>query len=164
LHGHAVVAGDINSYVISDLKVWMDTKAGKRAVIHFDYKMKLRYQMLNQHVSKEEFFGNEGSLFATDVVFIGVSEPIVMHLTNNDINKENWLSSLACVQATVAKVKQMRPDVEEVAFVFDQGSHLYNNDVVQFIPGVCARYGVRAKEVVFGKQANVKGSATCKWG
>jgi hypothetical protein len=161
---HSVVAGYINQYIMGVLQDWMKAGPRKRAVFHFDYKMKLRYAMLRPYVSKEAFFGNEGSMFATAVAFIHEREPMVVHVTNNEINKENWLSSVACVSAIVGRVKEMHNELEEIAFVFDQGSHLYNNAVVQLLPLVCQGIGICAREVVFGEAGECKGICDLQMG
>jgi len=88
---HVVRDADNKIWRSTILRTWLDEKPLVRAVVDFDYMMKLLMNQLQSHVAKKDWFGEMGSIWGTLVFSAGGGRRCTLHMSNASYTKVNWL-------------------------------------------------------------------------
>jgi hypothetical protein len=160
---HVVRDADNKIWRSTILRTWLDEKPLVRAVVDFDYMMKLLMNQLQSHVAKKDWFGEMGSIWGTLVFSAGGGRRCTLHMSNASYTKVKWLSSIACMEAGLGHLADSFPDVKELAFFLDRGPHMLNHKFLLHLAGICRAHGMLVRFVMVGEVGSARTLQTWKW-
>ena len=110
--GHTVIDAENADWLKTFGTSWVNGDRSHRGILYVDYMMKLLHVMA-QHVSKRDFFGDQGYPCCCVVLFFD-GQQYVLFLTNYDLDKQDYLTSLGVVEAAMALLKKHLPALTDI--------------------------------------------------